>query len=91
MLFFEGRPPPRGKKPSKVPKSPLERVYQEIAILKKLDHPNIVKLVEVRDLTPTISEALLVFQVLGDSEEIYFRKNCSKNVLSLHFLPLIEF
>jgi hypothetical protein len=23
-------------------------VYQEIAILKKLDHPNVVKLVEVR-------------------------------------------
>ena len=28
---------------------PLERVYKEIAILKKLDHPNIVKLVEVMD------------------------------------------
>jgi len=25
---------------------PLERVYREIAILKKLDHPNVVKLVE---------------------------------------------
>uniref|UniRef100_A0AAQ5ZJ00 calcium/calmodulin-dependent protein kinase n=1 Tax=Amphiprion ocellaris TaxID=80972 RepID=A0AAQ5ZJ00_AMPOC len=31
------------------PKGPLERVYQEIAILKKLDHPNVVKLVEVLD------------------------------------------
>jgi len=28
---------------------PLERVYREIAILKKLDHPNVVKLVEVLD------------------------------------------
>ncbi|XP_055370245.1 calcium/calmodulin-dependent protein kinase kinase 1b isoform X2 [Betta splendens] len=28
---------------------PLERVYTEIAILKKLDHPNVVKLVEVLD------------------------------------------
>ena len=28
---------------------PLERIYREIAILKKLDHPNIVKLVEVLD------------------------------------------
>lgn len=51
--FFSpsGRPPPRGAKalpeaPSQ-PKGPLERVYQEIAILKKLDHPNVVKLVEV--------------------------------------------
>ena len=26
---------------------PLERVYQEIAILKKLDHVNVVKLIEV--------------------------------------------
>lgn len=30
---------------------PLERVYKEIAILKKLDHPNVVKLVEVGDMT----------------------------------------
>lgn len=46
-----GRPPPRGPKAAlgEQPKvlGPLERVYQEIAILKKLDHLNIVKLVEV--------------------------------------------
>ncbi len=29
--------------------TPIERIYREIAILKKLDHPNIVKLVEVLD------------------------------------------
>ena len=29
--------------------TPMERIYREIAILKKLDHPNIVKLVEVLD------------------------------------------
>lgn len=49
---IEGRPPPRGAKAAPEgppqPKGPLERVYQEIAILKKLDHPNVVKLVEVR-------------------------------------------
>ncbi len=28
---------------------PLERVYKEIAILKKIDHPNVVKLIEVLD------------------------------------------
>ncbi|RUS70221.1 hypothetical protein EGW08_022017, partial [Elysia chlorotica] len=38
--------PARG--PSRPP-NPLERVYREIAILKKLDHPNVVKLVEVLD------------------------------------------
>ena len=26
---------------------PLQMVYREIAIMKKLDHPNVVKLVEV--------------------------------------------
>lgn len=51
---FSGRPPPRGAKAAPEgpaqPKGPLERVYQEIAILKKLDHPNVVKLVEVNDV-----------------------------------------
>uniref|UniRef100_A0A8C3AJW3 Si:ch73-62l21.1 n=1 Tax=Cyclopterus lumpus TaxID=8103 RepID=A0A8C3AJW3_CYCLU len=50
---FPRRPPPRGAKAAPEgppqPKGPLERVYQEIAILKKLDHSNVVKLVEVLD------------------------------------------
>uniref|UniRef100_A0A3Q3L486 Calcium/calmodulin-dependent protein kinase kinase 1, alpha a n=1 Tax=Mastacembelus armatus TaxID=205130 RepID=A0A3Q3L486_9TELE len=50
---FPRRPPPRGPKAAQgeQPKilGLLERVYQEIAILKKLDHVNIVKLVEVLD------------------------------------------
>lgn len=29
--------------------TPLQRVYKEIAVLKKLNHPNVVKLVEVLD------------------------------------------
>ncbi|XP_041920532.1 calcium/calmodulin-dependent protein kinase kinase 1-like isoform X1 [Alosa sapidissima] len=47
---FPRRPQPRGphEKQSKV-FGPLDRLYQEIAILKKLDHLNIVKLVEVLD------------------------------------------
>lgn len=47
---FPRRPPPRGQHENK-PKAfgPLDRVYQEIAILKKLDHLNVVKLVEVLD------------------------------------------
>lgn len=52
FFFMAGRPPPRGPKAAQgqQPKvlGPLDRVYQEIAILKKLDHVNIVKLVEVR-------------------------------------------
>lgn len=43
---FFGRLPP-GK--SKARSSPLNDVYREIALLKKLNHPNIVKLVEVLD------------------------------------------
>ena len=31
------------------PKLPFERVNKEIAILKKLDHKNVVKLIEVLD------------------------------------------
>ena len=40
---FIGRPPRSGKAPT----TPLDRVYREIALLKKLDHPNVVKLIEV--------------------------------------------
>uniref|UniRef100_A0A674IFI9 Calcium/calmodulin dependent protein kinase kinase 1 n=1 Tax=Terrapene triunguis TaxID=2587831 RepID=A0A674IFI9_9SAUR len=50
---FPRRPPPRGSKATSggqpKPMAPLDRVYQEIAILKKLDHINIVKLIEVLD------------------------------------------
>uniref|UniRef100_A0A670JQF8 Calcium/calmodulin dependent protein kinase kinase 1 n=1 Tax=Podarcis muralis TaxID=64176 RepID=A0A670JQF8_PODMU len=50
---FPRRPPPRGSKAAAggqaKPMAPLERIYQEIAILKKLDHINVVKLIEVLD------------------------------------------
>ncbi|NXS39120.1 KKCC2 kinase, partial [Balaeniceps rex] len=53
---FPRRPPPRGAKAASEgcvqPKGPIEQVYQEIAILKKLDHPNVVKLVEVSTSQP---------------------------------------
>uniref|UniRef100_A0AAY4B3Q0 Protein kinase domain-containing protein n=1 Tax=Denticeps clupeoides TaxID=299321 RepID=A0AAY4B3Q0_9TELE len=42
---------------------PLERVYQEIAILKKLDHLNIVKLVEVLD-DPAEDNLHMVFELV---------------------------
>uniref|UniRef100_A0A8D0L5I9 non-specific serine/threonine protein kinase n=1 Tax=Sphenodon punctatus TaxID=8508 RepID=A0A8D0L5I9_SPHPU len=52
-VFASGRPPPRGSKAAAggqpKPMAPLDRIYQEIAILKKLDHINIVKLIEVLD------------------------------------------
>ncbi|XP_059511209.1 calcium/calmodulin-dependent protein kinase kinase 1 isoform X2 [Stegostoma tigrinum] len=65
---FPRRPPPRGSKPTSAEQSkapaPLERVYQEIAILKKLDHPNIVKLVEVLD-DPTEDHLHMVFELMS--------------------------
>ncbi|XP_056140384.1 calcium/calmodulin-dependent protein kinase kinase 1 [Lampris incognitus] len=64
---FPRRPPPRGPKAAQgeQPKilGPLERVYQEIAILKKLDHVNIVKLVEVLD-DPTEDNLHMVFELM---------------------------
>uniref|UniRef100_A0A2K6GF69 calcium/calmodulin-dependent protein kinase n=1 Tax=Propithecus coquereli TaxID=379532 RepID=A0A2K6GF69_PROCO len=53
---FPRRPPPRGSQAAQGGPAkqllPLERVYQEIAILKKLDHVNVVKLIEVGGKTP---------------------------------------
>uniref|UniRef100_A0A8D8ST04 calcium/calmodulin-dependent protein kinase n=1 Tax=Cacopsylla melanoneura TaxID=428564 RepID=A0A8D8ST04_9HEMI len=47
--------------------NPLDKVYREIAILKKLDHPNIVKLVEVLD-DPYEDNLYLVFELLERGE-----------------------
>ncbi|KAM3957896.1 calcium/calmodulin-dependent protein kinase kinase 2 [Aphomia sociella] len=57
-----GRTPPRRPGPGPPP-DPLQRVYREIAVLKKLDHPNVVKLVEVLD-DPAEDQLYLVFQLL---------------------------
>ncbi|KAJ8710967.1 hypothetical protein PYW07_008209 [Mythimna separata] len=57
-----GRAPPRRPGPGPPP-DPLQRVYREIAVLKKLDHPNVVKLVEVLD-DPAEDHLYLVFQLL---------------------------
>ncbi|XP_036339040.1 calcium/calmodulin-dependent protein kinase kinase 2-like [Rhagoletis pomonella] len=45
------------------PISPLERVYREIAVLKKIDHPNVVKLVEVLD-DPMEDSLYMVFELV---------------------------
>ncbi|NIG58200.1 calcium/calmodulin-dependent protein kinase kinase 1 [Pontoporia blainvillei] len=61
------RPPPRGSQAAQAGPAkqllPLERVYQEIAILKKLDHVNVVKLIEVLD-DPAEDNLYLVFDLL---------------------------
>ncbi|XP_035743462.1 probable serine/threonine-protein kinase mkcC isoform X3 [Vespa mandarinia] len=46
---------------------PLAKVYREIALLKKLDHPNVVKLVEVLD-DPDEDNLYLVFELVQKGE-----------------------
>ncbi|KAM3874911.1 calcium/calmodulin-dependent protein kinase kinase 1b [Diretmus argenteus] len=64
---FLRRPPPQGPRlqqdPLSKPMGPLERVYQEIAILKKLDHHNVVKLVEVLD-DPVGDDLHMAFELM---------------------------
>ncbi|XP_063987420.1 uncharacterized protein LOC135167796 isoform X2 [Diachasmimorpha longicaudata] len=47
--------------------NPLAKVYREIALLKKLDHPNVVKLVEVLD-DPDEDNLYLVFEFVQKGE-----------------------
>lgn len=49
--------------------NPLEKVHREIAVLKKLDHPNVVKLIEVLD-DPIEDNLYLVFELLHGGEVI---------------------
>ena len=44
-----GSGPEGGVAIKKAPENPLQKIYREIAIMKKLDHPNVVKLTEVLD------------------------------------------
>merc|ERR1712223_657213 len=51
----------------KAPENPLQKVHREIAIMKKLDHPNVVKLVEVLD-DPEDDNLYMVFELLERGE-----------------------
>uniref|UniRef100_A0A8C4F931 calcium/calmodulin-dependent protein kinase n=1 Tax=Dicentrarchus labrax TaxID=13489 RepID=A0A8C4F931_DICLA len=98
---FPRRPPPRGPKAAQgeQPKilGPLERVYQEIAILKKLDHINIVKLVEVLDdpAEDNLHMGIPVMEVPTDnplSEEqarLYFR-DVILGIEYLHYQKIVH-
>ncbi|KAI1231923.1 hypothetical protein IHE44_0007565 [Lamprotornis superbus] len=83
---FPRRPPPRGSKASSgeqpKPMAPLDRVYQEIAILKKLDHINIVKLIEVLD-DPAEDNLYMVFDLMrkGNQSITTSRKNGHTSIL----------
>ncbi|XP_012694068.1 calcium/calmodulin-dependent protein kinase kinase 2 isoform X2 [Clupea harengus] len=92
---FPRRPPPRGAKgppegPPQ-PKGPLERVYQEIAILKKLDHPNVVKLVEVLD-DPNEDHLYMVFELVkqGAVMEVPADKPFTEDQARFYFQDLLR-
>jgi [calcium/calmodulin-dependent protein kinase] kinase len=61
--------PKRVKTP---PLTPLDRVYREIAVLKKLDHPNVVKLIEVLD-DPDDDALYMVFELVAQGEQFIYQ------------------
>ncbi|XP_050764805.1 calcium/calmodulin-dependent protein kinase kinase 1 isoform X2 [Gymnogyps californianus] len=91
---FPRRPPPRGSKASSgeqpKPMAPLDRVYQEIAILKKLDHVNIVKLIEVLD-DPAEDNLYMVFDLLrkGPVMEVPSEQPFSEQQARLYFRDIV--
>ncbi|XP_041058683.1 calcium/calmodulin-dependent protein kinase kinase 2-like isoform X1 [Carcharodon carcharias] len=91
---FPRRPPPRGAKAvpqiSAQQKGPLDSVYQEIAILKKLDHPNVVKLVEVLD-DPSEDHLYMVFELVkqGPVMEVPTDKPLTEEQARFYFQDLI--
>ncbi|KAL0965394.1 hypothetical protein UPYG_G00280710 [Umbra pygmaea] len=93
---FPRRPPPRGARAvpegPPQPKGPLERVYQEIAILKKLDHPNVVKLVEVLD-DPGEDHLYMVFELVKRGavmEEVPTDKPLNEDQARFYFQDLLR-
>ncbi|NXG52027.1 KKCC2 kinase, partial [Psilopogon haemacephalus] len=96
---FPRRPPPRGAKAASEgclqPKGPIEQVYQEIAILKKLDHPNVVKLVEVSTADPSPVTSLgtsgsILFCLCSPVMEIPTLKPLSEDQARFYFQDLIK-
>uniref|UniRef100_A0AAY5EAA4 Protein kinase domain-containing protein n=1 Tax=Electrophorus electricus TaxID=8005 RepID=A0AAY5EAA4_ELEEL len=98
---FPRRPPPRGARVAPEgppqPKGPLERVYQEIAILKKLDHPNVVKLVEVLD-DPSEDHLYMGKQVmevptdkpLNEDQSRFYFQDLLRGIEYLHYQKIIH-
>ncbi|KAK6053938.1 hypothetical protein COOONC_08557 [Cooperia oncophora] len=58
---FRAPPARKSKAPPTTHRNPLQLVQKEIAILKKLSHPNVVKLVEVLD-DPNDNYLYMVFE-----------------------------
>ncbi|NXE72003.1 KKCC2 kinase, partial [Cochlearius cochlearius] len=97
---FPRRPPPRGAKAASEgclqPKGPIEQVYQEIAILKKLDHPNVVKLVEVsvgHALPKTHPDPVMeipTLKPLSEDQARFYFQDLIKGIEYLHYQKIIH-
>ncbi|XP_015429594.1 PREDICTED: serine/threonine-protein kinase KIPK [Dufourea novaeangliae] len=74
----------------KGPADPLAKVYREIALLKKLDHPNVVKLVEVLD-DPDEDNLYLVFELVqrGEILQIPAEKPLDEETARLNFRDVV--
>jgi [calcium/calmodulin-dependent protein kinase] kinase len=85
--FARRRPPKAGSAPVSTPLQTLER---EIAILKKIDHPNIVKLVEVLD-DDTHDELYLVFELVekGPVMEVGTTETFPEETARHYFIDLV--
>ncbi|XP_076817094.1 calcium/calmodulin-dependent protein kinase kinase 1-like isoform X1 [Clavelina lepadiformis] len=83
---FARRPMKGGKKPT----TPLDRVYREIALLKKLDHPNVVKLVEVLD-DPDDDSLYMVFELMKEGEvlDVPTTEPLKENVAQRYFRDVL--
>ena len=70
--------------------NPLAKVYREIALLKKLDHPNVVKLVEVLD-DPDEDNLYLVFELVqkGEVLELPTDKPLDEDTARRHFRDVV--
>lgn len=79
-----GRPNPNRKEVN-----PLEKVHREIAVLKKLDHQNVVKLIEVLD-DPVEDNLYLVFELLkGEAIRIPTANPLSEKKSWEHFRDVV--
>ncbi|KAL3214540.1 hypothetical protein MRX96_007021, partial [Rhipicephalus microplus] len=76
--MFGRQPPPRRGR-SNSTSNPLDQVYHEIAVLKKLNHPNFVKLVEVLD-DPDSDNLYMVFEFLEKGPYLHHQKIIHRDI-----------
>ncbi|XP_015592821.1 uncharacterized protein LOC107266646 isoform X2 [Cephus cinctus] len=83
-----GRMAPRQSKGAS--SNPLAKVYREIALLKKLDHPNVVKLLEVLD-DPDEDNLYLVFELVqrGEVLQLPTDKPLEEETARIHFRDIV--